>query len=341
MRSAQFGVPDPIYRHSTTSTTVHKALRIAALVLAISSGAARSRAQDGASILKLDPELDAIIPTDSKPELLRDGYVFLEGPVWSRSGGYLLFSNMPEKRIERWTPDGKISVFLDLTKFWKVTNWEGYLSNGLTFDPQGRLVYCSQNGTVVRVQKNGRHVILAERYNGKHLIAPNDLAFKRNGSLYFTDLNTGKDPVELPNSAYLLKGGKLQLITDQLGGPNGIALSADEKYLYVNDVRKKTLWRYEVQPDDTVANGRLFVDMNPVPGVGVADGMKVDRQGNIYDSGPTGLWIISPEGKHLGTIQTPDRVSNLAFGGSDGKTLFITLQNALYRIRLNIEGVRP
>ena len=321
---------------------MHKAFTIAAFVVAICSGAPWSQAQESSSIVRLYPALDRIVPRSARLERLRDGYVFLEGPVWVRKGRYLLFSNMPEKRIEKWTPDGNISVYLDLSQFWKTDKPDATLSNGLTVDPQGRLVYCSQLGRVVRIEKDGKHTILAERYEGKHLTAPNDLVFKKNGSLYFTDLNTGGYQQELPNSVYLLKGGKLQvLLTGKVERPNGIALSPDEKYLYVNDVRKKTLWRFEVQSDDTIGNGRLLVDMNSVAGEGAADGMKVDKQGNIYDSGPTGLWIISPEGKHLGTILTPDRVSNLAFGDSDGKTLYLTLHNALYRIRLNIAGVRP
>src|SRR5882724_10851220 len=186
-------MPDPIHHLSTAKTDMRKALGIVVLVLAISLGAPWSRVQEGASIVRLEPALDTILAPGAKLEKLRDGFVFLEGPVWSRRGGYLLFSNMSEQQIDRWTPDGKISVYLDLTKFWKVTNSEGYLSNGLTFDPQGRLVYCSQNGRVVRIEKNGKHAILAESYNGKHLTAPNDLVIKKNGSLYFTDLDSGKN----------------------------------------------------------------------------------------------------------------------------------------------------
>jgi gluconolactonase len=139
----------------------------------------------------------------------------------------------------------------------------------------------------------------------------------------------------------LLKNGKLQIVTRDLASPNGIALSPDEKYLYVNDISRKTVWRFDVLPDDTVTNRRLFVDMNSVQADGGPDGMKVDKRGNVYDSGPGGFWILSPEGKVLGRVLTPDRVSNLAFGDADGKGLYITLHNALYHMRLNIEGVRP
>jgi gluconolactonase len=294
-------------------------------------------------IVKLDSALDQIVPPGAKLEKLGDGFVFLEGPLWVRNGGYLLFSNMPEATISKWTPDGKISPVVDLTKFIRTTETvdsENYLSNGLTFDREGRLVYCSQIGhAIMRIEKDGKHTILANTFEGKRLSRPNDLVLKSNGSLYFTD--NGRGPGALPSSAYLLKDGKLQIVTRELASPNGIALSPDEKYLYVNDISKKTVWRFDVQPDDSVTNRRLFVDMNSVKGDGGPDGMKVDKKGNVYDSGPGGFWILSPEGKELGRILTPDRVSNLAFGDADGKTLYITLHNALYRIRLNIEGVRP
>jgi gluconolactonase len=295
------------------------------------------------AIVKLDPALDQILPPGATLEKLGDGFVFLEGPVWVRNGGYLLFSNMPEGNISRWSPDGKISPVVDLTKFIKssdAASSENYLSNGLTFDREGRLVYCSQIGhAIMRIEKDGKHTILVDNFEGKPLSRPNDLVFKSNGSLYFTD--NGREPGALPSSAYLLKDGKLQIVTRDLASPNGIALSPDEKYLYVNDISKKTVWRFDVLRDDTVTNRKLFIDMNSVPGDGGPDGMKVDKRGNVYDSGPGGLWILSPEGKPLGRISTPDRVSNLAFGDADGKGLYITLHNALYRIRVNVEGVRP
>jgi len=297
----------------------------------------------GNPIVKLDPALDQIVLPGAKLEKLGDGFVFLEGPVWVRNGGYLLFSNMPEGNISKWTTDGKISPVIDLTKFIKSSSGvdaENYLSNGLTFDREGRLVYCSQIGhAIMRIEKDGRHTVLVDNFESKQLSRPNDLVYKSNGSLYFTD--NGRGPGALPSSTYLLKDGKLQIVTRDLASPNGIALSPDEKYLYVNDISKKTVWRFDVLPDDTVTNRRLFVDMNSVQGDGGPDGMKVDKKGNVYDSGPGGFWILSPEGKVLGRVLTPDRVSNLAFGDPDGKELYITLHNALYRMRLNIEGVRP
>jgi gluconolactonase len=315
------------------------------LILACASfGCLSAPAQQNSPIVKLDPALDEIVPEGAKLEKLADGYEFLEGPVWVRSGGYLLFSNKSEGGIDKWTPDGKVSLYLDLADLAK-SHDRGNLSSGMTLDPQGRIVYCSGGErAVVRIEKNGQHTILAAQYEGKPLNPPNDLVYKSDGSLYFTAYFTDfgkRTEGDLPSSVYLLKNGKLQLVTSQLISPNGIALSPDEKYLYVNEIKKKTVWRFELQPDGAAINGRLLIDMSSENADGGPDGMRVDKKGNIYDSGPRGLWILSPEGKHLGTVLTPDKVSNLAFGDPDGKTLYITLHTALYRMRLKIEGVRP
>ena len=188
--------------------------------------------------------------------------------------------------------------------------------------------------------------MLADRYEGKRLNSPNDLVFKADGALYFTDPSAGlrqrdADPKkELPfQGVYLLKDGKLQLLTRDLALPNGLAFSPDEKYLYVDDTSKKSVTRYEVQPDDTIAYGRVFADMSADKAPGNPDGMKVDKKGNIYCTGPGGVWIFSPEGKHLGTIVTPEVAANLAFGEANGASLFITARSSLYRIRLKVPGI--
>jgi gluconolactonase len=177
------------------------------------------------------------------------------------------------------------------------------------------------------LENNGTRSVLVSEYQGKPLDAPNDLVYKSDGALYFTDPSR-------PNThtpyVYMLKDGKLQLFTeDSMFFPNGLAFSPREKYLYVNDMMKKTIIRFDVLPDDTIANGQLFIDedpekKDPYPNDGYPDGMKVDREENVYCTGPGGIWIISPEGKHLGTILIPVHAVNLAFGGPDGKTLFIT-----------------
>ena len=187
--------------------------------------------------------------------------------------------------------------------------------------------------------------MLASQYDGKRLNSPNDLVYKSDGSLYFTDPPFGlryPDKKDLAfNGVYLLKSGKLQVLTRDLPGPNGLALSPDEKHFYVNDSLKKIIMRFDVQPDDTIANGQVFIDMNSDKARGGLDGMKVDDKGNVYCTGPGGLWIISSDGKHLGTVLTPENLTNLAFGDSDGKTLYMTGHIGLSRIRLKIPGVRP
>src|SRR5215467_1650242 len=301
-----------------------------------------------ASIARLDPALDSIVPAGTRLEALKEGFKDgLEGGVWDRKGGFLLFSNKPERVINKWTPDGKLSVYLDLAEAAKVADPKASLSSGTTMDREGRLVYCSPGErTIIRVEKDGKRTVVADRYEGKRFSHPNDLVYKSNGVLYFTD--NGAPPKgeteELPTSAYLLKNGQVQLITTgQLTHPNGIAVSADEKFLYINDSAKRQVWRFDIQPDDTATNGRVWADMSSDKKPGIPDGMRVDKKGNVYDAGPGGIWILSPEGKHLGTLllPPPDRGTNLAFGDADGKTLYLMNHLSLYRIRLNVEGVRP
>jgi gluconolactonase len=173
----------------------------------------------------------------------------------------------------------------------------------LTLDRQGRIVFCAHGDRdVVRLEKNGKRTVLADRYEGKRLNSPNDLVYKSDGSLYFTDPTGGlrlrdKDPKrELSfNGVYLLRHGKLQsLSTQDITDPNGLAFSSDEKYLYLNDRRKKIIMRFDVQPDDTIANGHLFIDLSVDKAVGEPDGMKVDKRGNVYCTGPGGLWNLHP-----------------------------------------------
>jgi len=320
------------------------------------------QAQGTNEVVRLDPGLDQIISADTKVEKLAGDFGFVEGPVWVRQGGYLLFSDIPANAITKWTPDGKVSIFLKPSGFTgsdasdvgsQNNNGQSVVtligSNGVTLDRQGRVVFCAHGDRdVVRIEKNGKRTILADRFEGKRLNSPNDLVFKSDGALYFTDPTAGlgkrdDDPKkELPfNGVYLLKDGRLQVLEKTFATPNGIALAPDEKYLYVNDTTRKLIMRYEVRPDDTVANGKVFIDMSADKAAGVPDGMKVDQKGNVYCTGPGGFWIMSPEGKHLGTVRTPELPANLAFGDDDGKTLYLTARTGLYRIRLKIAGTRP
>jgi len=309
-------------------------------------------------VIRLDPALDAIVLPNPKIYKLAEGFQFTEGPIWFRSGGYLLFSDPNANTIYKYQPQpnnapGDLSVFRRPSGYLgaDVAEYGQPGSNGLTLDPQGRLTINEHgNHRVSRLEVDGSLTILADHYQGKRLNSPNDLVYRSDGALFFTDPPFGlpkffDDPrKELPFSGvFSIVNGKLQLASTDLQGPNGIALSPNEKYLYVTnwDDKKKIIMRYDAQADGTLKNGKLFFDMTSSAGEDALDGMKVDQQGNLYVSGPGGLWILSAEGKHLGTIVAPKHPHNLAWGDEDGKTLYLCAQSGLYRMRLNVAGIRP
>jgi len=308
-------------------------------------------------IVRTDPALDTIISSDAKLEKLAGGFLFTEGPVWvpatGNAPGYLLFSDPNANTVYRWSADGQVSVFRTKSGYsgFNVGEYHQPGSNGLTVDRQGRLTI-NQHGNrrVIRVEPRGNITVLADRYDGKRLNSPNDLVYRSDGALYFTDPpfglpNVFDDPrKELPYSGvYCVKDGQVKLVSTDLDAPNGLALSPDEKFLYVNNWndRKKVILRHDVMPDCTLTNRMLFFDMTDAPGDDALDGLKVDQQGNVYSTGPGGLWIISPEGRQLGLIKGPEGPHNMAWGDDDGKTLYITALTGIYRIKMNIAGVRP
>jgi gluconolactonase len=304
-----------------------------------------------ATVLRVDPAIDRIVPADVPIEKLADGFLFTEGPVWSPDG-YLLFSDPNSNTIYRWSDEDGLSVFRTKSGYTGVDIGEYGQpgSNGLTFDRDGRLTIDEHgNRRVTRLEKNGTLTILADRCDGHRLNSPNDLVYKSDGSLYFTDPPFGlpkffEDPrKETPFSGiYRWRDGAVQLLARDLSGPNGIAFSPDEKYLYVGnwDEKKKIVMRYEVRTDGTLGNGSAFFDMTGAPGEDAIDGLKVDQLGNLYVSGPGGLWVVSPTGAHLGTITGPEQPHNFAWGDADSRTLYLTAQSGLYRIRLNVAGAR-
>ncbi len=309
-------------------------------------------------IVKNDPEaIEKIVGPNPKIYKLAEGFKFTEGPIWVPDGKYLLFSDPNSNTIYKYTPPGnepgKLEVYRSPSGYSgaDVAEYGQPGSNGLTLDRQGHLTI-NQHGNrrVVRVEKDGSETVLADQYDGKRLNSPNDLVYRSDGTLYFTDPPFGlpkffDDPrKELSFSGvYSLHDGKLQVVSKDFTGPNGLAFSPDEKYLYVGnwDEKKKVVMRYEAKQDGALANGKVFFDMTGASGEDALDGIKVDQAGNLYVSGPGGLWVISAEGKHLGTISAPKHIHNMAWGDDDGKTLYLCARSGLYRMQLNIAGVRP
>jgi len=347
---AIFGINGPISNPPTNYIYLHYAKlefhNVAAGPMAVTPH------EVNVEVVRNDPAIDAIVPLNAKLFKLAEGFQFTEGPIWTNNGDFL-FSDPNANTIYKYSRDGKLSVFKTPSGYSgkDIGDYFQPGSNGLTLDPQGRLTINEHgNHRVSRIEKDGRLTVLADNFEGKRLNSPNDLVYRSDGALFFTDPPFGlpkfyDDPrKELPFSGvFSLKDGILKLVSTDLKGPNGIAFSPDEKYLYVGnwDTQKKIVMRYEVGADATLAKGKVFFDMTNAPGEDAIDGIKVDQQGNLYVCGPGGIWILSPDGKHLGTIKTPKNPHNLAWGGADAKTLYITAQNTLYRMPLYVPGIRP
>lgn len=324
-------------------------LMIALLVVRLQGTAAE---KDRGKIVRLDPRFDQLVPKDAVLEKIADGFTWVEGPVWDRERGYLLFSDIPNNSVFRWHEGKGASLFLKPSGYTGSAPFEGKEpgSNGLAFDSSGRLVLCQHGDRrIARLEKDGSRTILADRYQGKRLNSPNDLVFRWNGDLYFTDPPFGlpgtfNDPAkELDFSGVyrLTKDGRLMLLTKELDAPNGIAFSPDEKILYVSNANpRRAIWMaYRVKDDGTIADGRVFYDATPWAALkkGAPDGMKVDREGNLFAAGPGGLHVFAPDGTLLGSIELDAATSNCAWG-EDGSVLYITANGAIHRIRLNTRG---
>jgi gluconolactonase len=309
-------------------------------------------------IVRKDPEVDAIVGPNPKIIKLAEGFAFTEGPVWSSAMRSLLFSDPNRNTIYRYAPDsdaakaGTLSVFRANSGYAgaDIAEYHQPGSNGLAIDAAGRLTIDEHgNRRVSRLNDDGTVTVLADRYEGQRLNSPNDLVYRSDGALLFTDPPFGLPRVfDDPRKAlafsgvYLLEHGTLRLIANDLKGPNGIALSPDERYLYVGnwDDARKVVMRYEATADGSYANGIVFFDMTRTPGEDAIDGIKVDAQGHLYVSGPGGLWVLAPDGRHLGTIVAPRHVHNMAWGDEDGRTLYLCARDRLYRLRLHVAGAR-
>ena len=298
-------------------------------------------------VTRADAGLDAVVPSGTRLEKLAGGFSFIEGPVWVPAEGTLLFSDPNDNRIYRWSPNHGVSVFRTKSGYTgtDVGEYRQPGSNGLALDAEGRLTIAEHgNRRITRLEKNGDLTVLADRYQGKRLNSPNDLVYRSDGSLYFTDPYFGlpafeKDRrVEQPYAGVYRRSaaGEVTLVTTDLKGPNGLAFSPDERTLYVAnwDEHRKIVMAWDVATDGSISNGRTFADMTSAPGEEALDGLKVDRAGTVFVSGPGGLWIFGPDGRHLGTIRLPELAANMAWGDADGKTLYLTARTGLYRLRL-------
>lgn len=302
------------------------------------------------TIVRLDSRLDEIVPPDAVVEKVAEGFDWAEGPVWNRKGGYLLFSDVPRNSIIKWKAGEGASVFLKPSGYTGKEPFTGREpgSNGLTYDTEGRLVL-NQHGDrrVVRIEKDGKWTTLADNYQGKRLNSPNDLVFKSNGDLYFTDPPFGlpkafddpKKELSFQGVYRLSRRGKLTLLTTEVKAPNGIGFSPDEKKLYVADSARALWFVFDVKSDGTLAPGKIFFDGTEVSKgrPGVADSLKVDIHGNVFAAAPGGLLVLAPDGTLLGRFDLGTATGNCAWG-EDGSTLFITSNHLLYRVLLNTKG---
>ena len=304
-------------------------------------------------IERLDPRLDRLIPPGAVLERVSTGYAWTQGPLWDARDGSLLFSDVPRNVVLRWTEHSGTSLFLRASGYAGAKPFAGREpgSNGLAFDRVGRLVLC-QHGErrIARLERDGSVTPLASRYRGKRLNSPNDLAVAADGSLYFTDPPFGlprgfEDPArELPFSGVyrLAPGGALTLVTRELEAPNGIGFSPDGRHMYVSNASSaRPIWMvYPVAADGSVGAGREFADARAWvrKGDGLPDGLEVDREGNVFAAGPGGIHVFAPDGARLGIIETGVPNGNVAFGGEDGRVLYVAANHWIARIRIATGG---
>jgi gluconolactonase len=326
-------------------------LAVLTLVLSLPPSPPAS-ARSGPRIVRLDPRLDRLVPPGAVLAKVADGFAWVEGPVWDRRAGHLLVSDIPRNAVYRWAPGSPVRLFLAPSGYTGLTPFAGREpgSNGLAFDARGRLVLAEHGDRrIARLEPDGRKTTLVDRYAGRRLNSPNDLVFTSSGDLYFTDPPFGlprafDDPAkELPFSGVfrLSPAGRLDLMTTELGAPNGLAFSPDERVLYVSNAdRARAVWMaYGVRDDGSLGPGRVLFDATARARTlkGAPDGLKVDRHGHLFAAGPGGIYVLAPDGAHLGSLETGGVVSNVAWG-EDGSTLYVTGDQAIYRIRLATRG---
>ncbi len=285
-----------------------------------------------------DEQLLKLIDSEAPVEQIATGCQFTEGPLWHATERFLLFSDIPANKMRQWDAESGMTVFRDPSG----------KSNGLTYDKGGHLIACEHgNRRVSRTTADGQVITIASHYEGKRLNSPNDVVVKSDGSIYFTDPPYGlsaaygvESEKELDfQGVYRLSpnGDTLILLVDDFDRPNGLCFSPDESILYINDTERMHVRAFDVQPDGTIANDRIFGEEEG--DTGKPDGMKADVHGNVYLTGPDGIWVFAPDGTHLGIILVPERSANLAWGGDDWNSLFITASTSVYRVECKVAGV--
>jgi gluconolactonase len=299
------------------------------------------------TIERLDPAFNALVPPDAVIEKVAGGFGFTEGPLW-RPSGELWFSDLFANAIRSVTPDGKSRIVIPEAGGKTNAPPGSYAGpNGMVADKDGTVLVCQHNDRrIARIDKELHLTGVVEKFEGKRFNSPNDLVFRPDGSLYFTDppfglLKQDEDPAkELKfNGVFRYANGKVTAVVRDLSRPNGIGFSPDGNVLYVSnaDAKRKIWMRYDVAADGSVSNGRVFADVTSETEEGVPDGLKLDANGNLYGTGPGGVWVYSPEGKLLGKIKPPEVPANLGWG-EDGKVLYMTARTGVYRIRLAVAG---
>lgn len=281
------------------------------------------------------PQFWKLINKDAKLEIVAKGFGFTEGPVWDPAG-FLYISDEEQNKIYKVSANGQKTELIALGD-----------PDGSTYDQNRQLIDCaSVLRAIIRIDSTGKYTVLADRFEGKRFNSPNDVVLGPDGAIYFTDPTLDLVAGEKQELAFqgvfrLDASGKVTLLTKELSQPNGLAFSPDGKKFYVDDSKQRNIRVYDFQPDGTVANGRIFGEEPGGKGDGVPDGMKLDRWGNLYVTGPGGIWVWSPQGEHLGTILMPEQPANLAWGGANLDTLYITAATSVYKLQTPASGFVP
>jgi len=285
-------------------------------------------------IEKLSPAADRLLPSTNLQQLCT-GYLFSEGPVWDIREDCLYFTDFQKFQIWKWSEKDSVKIYRENSN----------RAIGLSMDTQGRIVSAESGVHGIAYADDKKSVSIVNSYQGKPLNSPNDVVVAKSGFIFFTDpysdMMGGPKVLGFNGVFSVCPTGELHLIDDTLDRPNGIALSPNESILYVNDTKRQTIYAYNLSKDGKTTSRRLFAQVDPLYGAGVVDGMKVDVEGNVYVTGPAGMWVFDAEGKALAILCLPEKVGNFCFGGNDSKTLYITASSSVYALRSGVPGIVP